>query len=418
VRGLNQREPADCGAPCDEPAELRLDDCLYDRLRVLRERGPVVPILLHGHLPAWFVSRPVQVAAACRDHRLSSAGRAAGITSPAQEGRAASTVKFSIMAMDPPEHTRLRRMMAAAFTPRRIASLRPRIQAMTDALLDQVAWKGNADLVAALAIPLPMAVICELLGIPIAERPLFERLADDMLRPAADDSAHQRIAHARERLCAYLADLVDRKRTRPADDLLTALLAVRADGGMSERELVEAGVLLLVAGYETTVNLIGSGIVALLRYPQQLSLLRSQPGLLPTAVEELLRFDGPVALGVTRYATQDTVIADTLIPAGERVVLGFGAANHDPTRFARPTTLDITRNPNPHFGFGGGAHYCLGAPLARLEAEIALGAVLYRLPGLTLACLPADLQWRDAIFRGPQRLPVAFHPSGLPRPAP
>lgn len=393
------------------PPVLRMEAGIYDILRQLAAAGPVVRVVLHADITAWLITRPEDIAAAACDQRLSSDATRLGVSraTPApRTSEARSTVKFSIMAMDAPGHSRLRRLMAAAFTPSRVKALLPRIQEIADELVDRIAPLGHADIVGSLALPLPLRVICELLGVPLQERSRFENLSNEMLQPPSEEQARERILAAREGLCRYLLTLIRRKAADPGDDLVTALISAQGDSKMTDDELVEAAVLLLVAGYETTVSLIGAGILALLQHPDQLATLRRQPELMPQAVEELLRYDGPLAIGVTRYTTSPITIAGTQIPAGERVVLGLGAANHDPDRFPRPDALDITRPDRSHFAFGYGPHYCLGAPLARMEAQIAFTTLISRLEDLTLAIPVSSLRWRQTIFRALEELPVSF----------
>ncbi len=321
----------------------------------------------------------------------------------------------TMLRSDPPDHTRLRRLVAKAFTARRVAALRPRVQEIADRLLDAVAPAGRADLVADFALPLPVTVIGELLGVPVDDRRDFQRWTDAMLvrgetlpDPAVVDEAWQRMH-------AYLTKHLRTKRARPGDDLLSALISAHdEERRLSHDELIAMTFLLLVAGYVTTVNLIGGGIAALLTHPAQLSLLRERPELLPDAVEEFLRHDGPVNPGIARFAREDVRIAGVTIPRGATVVIASAIADRDPARFADPDRLDITRGDSGHLAFGHGIHYCLGAPLARLEGRIAVAAVLRRLPGLALAVPPAELTWRPGGLRGPARLPVTFTAGGRP----
>jgi len=298
--------------------------------------------------------------------------------------------------------------MANAFTPSRVKALQPRIQEITNGLLARIAPLGRADIVESLALPLPMHVICELLGIPVQDRSHFQHLSNEMLLPPTDAQARERILAGRHGLHHYLRTLIRHKNADVGDDLISALIRSHDDNKMTDDELVEAAVLLLVAGYETTVSFIGASTLALLRHPDQLAALRRHPELIPGAVEELLRYDGPLPIGVTRYTTSTITIADTQIPAGERVILGLGAANHDPDRFPRPDTLDISRSENSHFAFGHGPHYCLGAPLARLEAQIALGTLISRFEDLSLAVPVSSLRWKQTIFRALEELPVSY----------
>ncbi|MGW2564242.1 cytochrome P450 [Streptomyces sp. NPDC001514] len=304
---------------------------VYDRLAELAERAPLVRVLLHGTVPAWLLTRPADILEAARDPRLTSDDAVLG-----HAGR--SWVKFGFMSMDGAEHLRLRRIVASAFTPRRTAALEPYVTDTVDELVDPVAPAGRADLVADLALPLPMVVLCKLLGVPIGERAQFEGTVNALVRASADRPSDARAARAA--LYDYLTDLVCRKRRKPSDDLLSELATASQ---LCEREIVETGALLLVAGYETTANLIGAGSLVLLTHPEQLRLIRDAPTTLPDVVDELVRYRGPVAIGATRYTREPVTIAGSRIPARERIVLGFGAANHDPDRFPSPHRLDVTR---------------------------------------------------------------------------
>jgi cytochrome P450 len=319
----------------------------------------------------------------------------------------------SFLTMDPPDHTRLRRLVSKAFTPRLVERLRPRVEELVDELLAPVA--GEVDLIATLAYPLPVIVISEMLGVPPEDRDLFKGWSDslargldpDFLLPEAEIA--QRDA-AREEFAAYFRGLAARRRAEPRDDLLSALVSV-SDGGdaLSEEELLATCVLLLVAGHETTVNLIGNGALALLRDPAQLELFRERPGGVQAAVEELLRYDPPVQLTL-RSALDDVDLDGTLIERGKLVLLLTGAANRDPSVFDDPDRLDLTRyaegrDTPKHLSFGHGVHFCLGAPLARLEGQVALGKLFER----DVAPVAADLVYRDnLVLRGLRDLPVTI----------
>ncbi|MFH9403730.1 cytochrome P450 [Streptomyces sp. NPDC017638] len=400
--------------PYSDPAFLADPFPLYRRLR---EEGPVRRAVIAGGLEAWLVTRYEDALAALSDPRLSSDVRDASdprVTAQLPRFERESMTS-TMLRSDPPDHTRLRRLVAKAFTARRVAALRPRVQEIADRLLDAVAPAGRADLVADFALPLPVTVIGELLGVPVDDRRDFQRWTDAMLvrgetlpDPAVVDEAWQRMH-------AYLTKHLRTKRARPGDDLLSALISAHdEERRLSHDELIAMTFLLLVAGYVTTVNLIGGGIAALLTHPAQMSLLRERPELLPDAVEEFLRHDGPVNPGIARFAREDVRIAGVTIPRGATVVIASAIADRDPARFADPDRLDITRGDSGHLAFGHGIHYCLGAPLARLEGRIAVAAVLRRLPGLALAVPPAELTWRPGGLRGPARLPVTFTAGGRP----
>ncbi|WP_371587033.1 cytochrome P450 family protein [Streptomyces virginiae] len=398
--------------PYGDPAFLADPFPLY---RQLREDGPVRHVVAAGGLEAWLVTRYEDGLAALSDSRLSSDVR------DASDGRLlaqlpdteSDSMLSNMLRSDPPDHTRLRRLVSKAFTARRVAQMRPRIQAVADDLLDAVVPAGRADLVADFALPLPVTVIGELLGVPVDERHDFQGWTDRMLRRGTEPPDPAVVNEAWQHMRAYLTGLVHAKRAHPGDDLLSDLVAARdAEQRLSEDELIAMVFLLLVAGYITTVNLIGTGIATLLAHPDQFELLRCDPGLLPGAIEEFLRYDGPVSPGIARFAREDVVIAGVAVPRGATVLIGSAVADRDPKRFSDPDRLDITRQDNAHLAFGHGIHYCLGAPLARLEGQIAIGTVLRRLPGLALDTGADGIRRRPGGLRGPECLPVTFAPGG------
>ncbi|MFB7168251.1 cytochrome P450 [Streptomyces sp. NPDC056242] len=382
--------------------------------RQLREDGPVRRAVIAGGIEAWLVTRYEDGLAALSDSRLSSDVRDA--TDPRLLERLPATERESMLRTmlrsDPPDHTRLRRLVSKAFTARRVAELRPRVQEITDGLLDAIVPAGKAELVEDFALPLPVTVISELLGVPVTDRDDFQGWTNDMILQAAEPPDPARTDRAWRQMRSYLTGLIQDKRVRPGDDLLSALIVTRdEEHRLDEDELIAMAFLLLVAGYITTVNLIGSGIAALLAHPDQLQLLRDDPELLPGAIEEFLRHDGPVNPGIARFAREDVTIAGVAIPRGATVLIASAIADRDPAQFPDPDRLDITRQDNAHLAFGHGIHYCLGAPLARLEGQIAVGTVLRRLPHLSLAVPPSELRWRSGGLRGPEQLPVTFTPN-------
>ncbi|MFD8792256.1 cytochrome P450 family protein [Streptomyces vinaceus] len=398
--------------PYGDPAFLADPFPLY---RQLREDGPVRRVVIAGALEAWLVTRYEDGLAALSDTRLSSDVRDAADTRLLEQlpGTERESMLGNMLRSDPPDHTRLRRLVSKAFTARRVAEMRPRIQEVTDRLLDAVVADGRADLVADFALPLPVTVISELLGVPVDERHEFQRWTDRMLMRGAQPPDPAVVNEAWRHMRAYVTELIGAKRAEPGEDLLSALITARdEEQRLSEDELVAMVFLLLAAGYVTTVNLISGGIAMLLAHPDQLDLLRSDPALLPGAVEEFLRYDGPVSPGIARFAREDVEIAGVRIPRGATVLIGSAVADRDPDRFPDPDRLDITRADNAHLAFGHGIHYCLGAPLARLEGQIAIGTALRRLPGLALAVEPAQIPWRPGGLRGPLALPVTFTPGG------
>ncbi|MFD8411470.1 cytochrome P450 [Streptomyces sp. NPDC059650] len=396
--------------PYADPAFVADPFPLY---RQLREEGPVRRAVIAGGLEAWIVTRYEDGLAALSDSRLSSDVRDAADQRLLQQlpETERDSMLSNMLRSDPPDHTRLRRLVSKAFTARRVAAMEPRIQALTDRLLDAVVPAGRADLVADFALPLPVAVISELLGVPVDDRHDFQHWTDRMLTRGAEPVDPAVVNEAWQHMRAYVTGLIRDARARPGDDLLSGLIAARdEEQQLTEDELIAMVFLLLAAGYITTVNLIGGGIAMLLAHPDQLELLRSDPELLPGAVEEFLRYDGPVSPGIARFAREDVEIAGVVIPGGATVLIASAIADRDPGRFADPDRLDITRQDNAHLAFGHGVHYCLGAPLARLEGRIAIGTALRRLPGLALAVAPQEVHWRPGGLRGPMSLPVTFTP--------
>jgi cytochrome P450 len=320
-------------------------------------------------------------------------------------------IDSNMLNRDGDDHRRLRRLVSKAFTPRMIERLRPRVQEIADDLLDPVVPEGAMDLVSAFAFPLPITVIAELLGVPPADRDRFRVWSDAMVRPALAAAELERFGALMTDFVAYLRALFEERRREPGEDLVSALVAVQ-DGGdtLSEEELSSMVALLIVAGHETTVSLIGNAVLALLTHPERRAAIERDPSLLPRAVEELIRYDGPVERALNRWAAVDVELRGQTIRRGESVIVILGAADRDPERFEEADTLDLaSQREARHLGFGRGSHFCLGAPLARLEAEIALGTLLRRLPGLRLAVSQDDLRWRPApLFRSLIALPVAW----------
>lgn len=314
-----------------------------------------------------------------------------------------------MLSVDPPDHTRLRSLVSKAFTPRMIGQLRPRIQQIADELLDAVQAQGRMDLIADFAFPLPITVISEMLGIPRADRSRFRSWSQMIVTGVAGPEPEKAFA-ALEEFVQYIKTLLAEKREHPGSDLVSGLVQAEERGDtLSEAELISTIFLLIVAGHETTVNLIGNGMLALLQHPEQLRQLQQNPALLPSAIEELLRYTAPVGLSSPRWASEDIPMHGEVIHKGEMLFVSLIAANTDAQQFTDPSILDIARQENQHVAFGKGIHFCLGAPLARLEGQIAIGTLLQRLPALHLASEPARLTWTQSpILRGLTSLPVTF----------
>ncbi|ORT58277.1 cytochrome P450 [Streptomyces sp. CB03238] len=375
----------------------------YPYYAKLRESGPVHHVRTAPGNEAWLIVGHSEARAALADPRLSKSPSTAGFRMLDEE-----VIGPNLLVFDPPDHTRLRKLVAREFTGRRVEALRPRVQRITDELIDAMAPHGHADLVGALAFPLPITVICELLGVPAADRDAFRAWSTEIVAPTGAE-AESAAVHG---LRAYLDELIEDKRCAgPADDLLSALLRTRADDGdrLSAAELRAMAYLLLIAGHETTVNLISNGVRALLTHPDQLAAIRADFGLLDVAVEEMLRYDGPVETATVRFAREPVPVGDTVIPPGATVLVGIGAGDRDPARFPDPDRFDIRRDTGGHLAFGHGIHYCLGAPLARLEVRIAIRALLERFPSLSLDPSAGPLDWLPGLLmRGVRRLPVRW----------
>ena len=381
----------------------------------LRESRPVAPVRMPGYGRAWIVTRYADVRTVLTDSRLAKDVHrwpGGGRSRPCE----ATGVCAHMLHADPPDHTRLRRLVQKVFAPRR-AALRPRAKEIAAGLLDEMAAaRGDViDLLGAYARPLPIAVLCELLGIPVADRAWIA-----VTVAAYDERAEQQ--RVERELAAYFAELIAARRADPGDDLVSALVVARdnagAADGLTGNELLSTIFLLVMAGFDTTVNLIASSTLALLTHPAEMTRLRQDPSLLPAAVEELLRFTNPVNHANDRFTTEDVPVGGVIIPAGEWVLPAVSSADRDPAQFPDPDRLDLSRDTSGHVAFGHGVHYCLGAPLARMEAEVALGALLARFPEISLAVPPPELRWRPvSLMNGLESLPVRL--SGvLSRPGP
>ncbi|MGO9457770.1 MAG: cytochrome P450 family protein [Acidimicrobiales bacterium] len=378
--------------------------------------------LADGH-DAWLIVRYDEAMAALNDPRLSKdmhAALAKG-SEVVAEGLPGPEFARHMLTVDPPDHTRLRKLVSVAFSPRRVEALGPRVQAITDDLLDAIAVQGpesRVDLVSAFALPLPFTVICELLGVPEAQRVVLGREFAKMLVPTSTPEKYEEAKRASDIVVTMLRDLVAAKEVDPGDDLVSGLIASRdGDERLSSQELLSTIFQLMVAGHDTTASLIGNSVVALLRNPEQLSRLRSDPGSMRVAIEEFLRYDAPVPHSTFRYTVEPVNIAGVQIPADAQIIICMAAANRDLDKYANPESLDIHRAMTRHLSFGHGVHHCLGAPLARLEGHVALSSLLRRFPQLELAVPSEDLRWAHGdglVLRGLSELPVTPGPA-LPR---
>jgi cytochrome P450 len=372
----------------------------------MRAEGPVTPVTMPEGNRAWLITGYDDVRAALADPRLNKDWMKL-VPEDWTPDPVVGYLNVHLLNMDPPNHTRLRKLVNKAFTPRRVAGLRPRIEAITSSLLDAMAAApaDEVDLIEAFAFPLPITVICELIGIPAADQDEFKGWSHAIVSSVV---SQEELYSAGVAMYRYFTDLLTAKRATPGDDLLSALIAARdEEDSLSEGELIGMLFLLLVAGHETTTNLISSGTLALLTHPDELARLRSDPSLLPGAVEELLRYCNPVNHATERFTLEPTEIGGVTIPAREWVLCALSSANHDPDRFTDPGQLDLGRDASGHLAFGHGIHFCLGAPLARLEGEVAFGSLLARFPLLSLAVPASSLRWRpSSLIHGLESLPV------------
>lgn len=362
----------------------------YDKYEEIRRNDPVHRLRL---IDGWVLTQYEDVNAVLRDWKRFS------------NDDGTENLFVSMLGVDPPGHTRLRSLVSRAFTPRSVAELDVRIEQIVDGLIDDLEGQDRFDLIDSFAYPVPVMVIAEMLGIPPEDRELFKEWSNDVslvIEPIVSDEQHRRIVAAGENLFNYFEDIIEQRRREPQDDLITALIAAEEEGDrLSREELLGSILLLLVAGNETTRNLIGNGMLALMRNPDQFQMLRDDPSLMESAITEFLRYDSPVQLD-GRRALEDCEIGGKRIKAEQQVISMIGAANHDPAVFTNPHELDITRKEESHVSFGRGIHYCLGSPLALLEGRIAFTALLDRFSDIRLVAEP---EFREQIvLRGAKEL--------------
>ncbi|WP_028611662.1 cytochrome P450 family protein [Paenibacillus harenae] len=380
----------------------------YPAYSEIRDQDPVYRFLLpNGHY-AWMITRYDDAVDVLNDTRF--------VTNPPFENHAQAEephkeiISRNLLSVNPADHRRLRRLIQKAFTPRMIERLRGRIEEISNELLDQVQDKGEMNLIEDYAFPLPIMVICEMLGVPIEDQDKFHEWSNVIMEGFNNPTFEEQSEAVMIAFVDYLQDLIARRRSQLQEDLISDLLSVEDEGDiLSEQELYALVFVLIIAGHETTVNLIGNGVLALLEHPEQKEKLQLQPELILGAIEEMLRYNGPAEVSNIRWVTDDVEIRGKRIRKGEMLFISFASADRDPEQFADPDTFDITRAANNHIAFGKGVHYCLGAPLARLEGEIAISALLRRMPGLRLKTASDDLAWRPGmIIRGVKEIPVLF----------
>jgi cytochrome P450 len=386
--------------------------------RRLREQAPVYRVTLPDLQLAWLVTRYDDVVTVLTDERFAKdAFRVLSKERLAASPWLARMLTPLLMPLarhmlnrDPPDHTRLRALVQQAFSPRLVEGMRGRIETLADDLLDRVIRRGRMDLIADYALPIPTTVIAEMLGVPVGDRHKFHHWSSAMLSAGASRFGLLRAMPSALRFMRYIRRLIQTRRANLSDDLISALITAKeASERLSDDELLSMILLLIVAGHETTVNLIATGMLALLEHPDELERLRSEPGLIKPAVEELLRFTAPVETATERFATEDVELAGVKIAKGDLVLAAIASANRDESRFINPDTLDITREPNKHLAFGQGIHFCLGASLARLEGQTAINTLLARTRDLRLSVDPGTLRWRSGlVLRGLKALPVSF----------
>ena len=386
----------------------------YEVYANMREEQPIYPIMHKNGSRSWLITRHEDVLAVLKDPCFTKNYlRVADDEYISQLTEVDRFMTNNLLALDPPDHTRLRALVQKAFSPRLIRAMRPRIQAITDSLLDAVQDQGQMELIADYAFPLPIQVIAELLGIPTEDKEKFRHWSGIVIRPHRTKESRLADVPELQAFLTYLADISEQRREDPREDLLSALVqAEEAADRLSEIELYSMLMLLIVAGHETTVNLIGNGVVALIQHPEQLALLRADPSLIGGAIEELLRYDSPVESSTDRFALEDVTIGGQHIARGDHVLVIIASANRDRASFGeKADDLEIMRAENPHVAFGHGIHYCLGAALARMEGAIAIGSLLERAPNVRLALPMEELRIRPSVsdlLRGYREIPICW----------
>ncbi len=392
----------------------------FPLLEQIQQRGSVHPITLADGHAAWLVTGAVEARIALNDTRLSKNMQAAFASGDdvVAEGLPGPALAHHMLAVDPPDHTRLRRLVATAFTAARVEDLHPQVQSIVDELIDTIATRGAdavTDLVADFAFPMPFSVICQMLGVPMPDRGPLGAALTTLLKPTNSPEEYAEAKRASDTVVALLEQVVALKHDRPGDDLVTALIRARdGEERLTQPELLSSIFQLIVAGHDTTANLIGNGMLALLTHPEEMQRLQADPDHLGDAVEELLRFDPPAPHATFRYTTESVELGGQTIPAGSQVIVNLAAANRDPALNANPNVLDLARDVGRHMAFGHGIHFCLGARLARMEGHVALGTLVRRFPEMRLAVPVETLQWDHGdglVLRGLSHLPVIAGPA-------
>ncbi|PAE88302.1 cytochrome P450 [Shouchella clausii] len=383
----------------------------FPAYKQVREKDPVYRFLLPNGLYAWIVTRHEDAIAVFRDSRfITTPPHVMDITKPTGPIHK-EIMSRNLLSVSPADHRRLRRLVQKAFTPRMVEKLRGRIVDIANELLDKVQHKEEMNLIEDYAFPLPIIVICEMLGVPFKDQDQFRKWSDTIMESVNNPQLAEQSEQVMSAFVDYLRGLIAEKRNHLQDDLISDLIRVEEDGDvLSEEEMYALVFVLIIAGHETTVNLIGNGMLALLEHSDQREKLQSQPELIHSAVEEMLRYDGPAEVSNIRWATEDVELQGKPVRKGDMLLISLATANRDKEAFEEPDMFDITRETNNHLAFGKGVHFCLGAPLARLEGEIAISTLLQRMPKLRLKKTGRDsLQWRPGmIIRGVKEIPLQF----------
>ncbi|WP_426453279.1 cytochrome P450 family protein [Paenibacillus sp. S-38] len=398
----------DTGLDMSSPEFKNRAYALYDRWRV---EEPVYSMGAPGGMQAWLITRYDDAVEALKNEerftKNSRTVRGEGEASLLPD-KVFTLLSNNLLGADPPDHTRLRSIVSKAFTPGVAENLRGQIEEITGRLIGELRQKGGGDLIDEFAFPLPIYVICQMLGIPPEDHALFRKWSDDFIAAATDIEKVKAVQPSLEAFASYIDGLIEERRAKPKDDLITELIRVQENGDrLTREELASTIFLLIVAGHETTVNLIGNGTFALLEHPDQLALWRGNRELDSSAVEELLRFYGPVEITTNRWVREPFEWHGKQLQRGDLLFVSLASANRDPSQFEEPARLDLTRKKNRHLAFGSGIHFCLGAPLARLEGSIAISTLIRELPNLGFAVPREEINWRHGrLMRGLQSLPV------------